>query len=108
MTIFTRCLPLEVAFRVWDNFLVLGHAFLFRTALAIVKTYSSQLEAEPFERCMELLLRPKNTIEEEKLFANIAKIDITTAKMDKLMMERMREQQINGSASANGILSVLQ
>jgi hypothetical protein len=118
MTIFTRCLPLEVAFRVWDNFLILGHAFLFRTALGIVKSYGEQLDHQPFERCMELLLRPKNTIEEGTLFANIAKIDITTSKMDKLISERMKEQMQqemneNGGSgslgnSPNGILNVLQ
>jgi hypothetical protein len=55
MTIFGKSLPLEVSSRVWDNFLLDGEVFLYRTGLAILKKNESTLLKASFEECIMML-----------------------------------------------------
>jgi hypothetical protein len=36
LSMFTKCLPFEVAARVWDNFLLEGEVFAFKTGIAFL------------------------------------------------------------------------
>jgi hypothetical protein len=62
ITIFSRSLPLDIASRIWDNFLYFGQIFLFKTALGIIKSYEHLLLSNDseFEQCLQTLIRPKD------------------------------------------------
>lgn len=55
LTIFCRCMPLDAAFRIWDNYFLHGPPFLFRTALAVLLLYKPNLLTADFEHILSLL-----------------------------------------------------
>jgi hypothetical protein len=79
--VFLKCLPLTIACRVWDNFLLEGTSFLFRTGIAILKLLSPILcrkEGCPYEEALQLLLAKdtyrcywEELVTEEALFRTI-------------------------------------
>ena len=85
LTVFSRSLPLDVAHRIWDNFLYLGPSFLFRTALGLLRLFQPDLLKNPFEDCLMLLNHPPEDINEEALFANIAHIKCSPDKFVALI-----------------------
>lgn len=86
ITIFSRSIPLDIASRIWDNFLFYGQVFIFRTALGIVKFYEEQFLSESFgfEECLTMLNRPKD-IDEDKLFESIESVSIKDKEFEDLM-----------------------
>ena len=87
LTIFTRALPLDVTHRVWDNFLCVGHVFLFRTALGLLRLQQPTFLQATFERSLALLNRPPRDIDGEQLFDCIGKIAVTADKLNKMLQE---------------------
>ncbi|ETV91947.1 hypothetical protein H310_13596, partial [Aphanomyces invadans] len=80
-TLFLQVLPLEVASRVFDNFLLDGVLFLFRTALAILTLLGPTLLEYDLDVALPLLQRHYQhqsrwfeALAEDKLFATIAAI----------------------------------
>ena len=59
----SRSLALDIAHRIWDNFLLVGPTFLFRTALGLVKYLGPRLMASEFEQAVALLNHPPKDIE---------------------------------------------
>jgi hypothetical protein len=61
ITIFSRSLSLDVASRIWDNFLYHGPVFIFRSALGLVRSYSESFLSDSFgfEEIVSTLNRPK-------------------------------------------------
>jgi hypothetical protein len=58
---YLQVLPLEIASRVWDCFLLDGTSFLLRTAIAIIELFAPELLSMDFEDVMPLLQHsPKN------------------------------------------------
>merc|ERR1711871_284150 len=67
-TVFVRILPLRVASRVWDCFLIDGTIVLFRVALALLMLLKPKLKhCKSFEGCYALLMQKG---EESKAFWN--------------------------------------
>jgi Rab-GTPase-TBC domain len=89
LTIFSRSMKLETAHRVWDNYLLNGPVFLFRTALGILRMHRSQFLHMPFEHAMTLLGKVLPTIDEEELFSNIASISINREEFEKLAAQHL-------------------
>ena len=87
LTIFTRALPLDVTTRVWDNFLCVGHVFLFRTALGLLRLQQPAFMQADFERSLALLNRPPRDIDGEQLFECIGRIAVTADKLNKMLHE---------------------
>ena len=87
LTIFSRSLPLDVTHRIWDNFLCLGHVFLFRTALGLLRMQQSTFLQCSFEECLALLNRPPRDFEADTLFADIAKVSVSEERVAKLLKE---------------------
>ena len=61
MTTFARSLPLEVTHRIWDNFLIQGYAFLYRTALGLLKMFENRYLSMEFEGKWNKKHRTKQT-----------------------------------------------
>lgn len=43
LTLYTRCLPLEIVYRLWDVYLVVGSTFFFQASLGILHLLSPLL-----------------------------------------------------------------
>ena len=83
-TVFLKYIPLSIASRIWDNFLLDGVTFLFRTSLAILTLFSNELLKRPMEDCMKILQKHnsfkdlwRGVVTEEDLFKAIEKITLT-------------------------------
>ncbi len=87
MTLFTRTLNLELAHRVWDNFLLVGSHFLFRTGLGIIHLLLADIRSLPFEKILQFLNRLPSTVDEEVLFAHIKAVPLTQTDMREALKE---------------------
>ena len=57
LTLYVKCLPLDVVARVWDSYLLLGEAFCIRTALGILKLFGktlSRMDSEEIARFLQV------------------------------------------------------
>ena len=94
LTVYSRSLKLDTAHRIWDNFLILGQVFLFRTAIGLLRIFESKLMVASFEECVELLNRlPEDQIHEKQLFNQIAKVPLTARRFEK-MVKRCEERAL--------------
>lgn len=83
-TLFLQILPLEIASRVWDCYLLDGTIYLFRVALGIISLLESKLlDCCCVEECLPILQKSvmyhdlwKASIQEEALFKAIDRIQI--------------------------------
>ncbi|KAE9006580.1 hypothetical protein PR003_g16815 [Phytophthora rubi] len=82
-TLFLQVLPLESAARVFDNFLLDGTVFLFRTAMAIHELLAPQLMAAEIDVALPLLQRNviyqdvwNVSVSEQSLFDSVATIAV--------------------------------
>ncbi|CAI5713012.1 unnamed protein product [Peronospora effusa] len=82
-TLFLQVLPLELAARVFDNFLLDGTVFLFRTAMAIHELLGPQLMASEMDVALPLLQRNvvyqdewNMRVSEQALFDTVATITV--------------------------------
>jgi len=85
MTIFLKSLPIDIASRVWDLYLLEGEIFLFKVALALLKMYSHPFETYPKEMCQNLLNQFPTDLDEEELFDTIAQFNLDPKKFKKLL-----------------------
>jgi hypothetical protein len=91
LTIFSRALPLDIAVRIMDNYLLNGSVFLFRAALGILSMYASELMLLPFDVILKRLNRPPPNMRQTTLFAHIARITVTEAQVDDLLKEEIQK-----------------
>lgn len=94
MTVFSRSLPMDISHRIWDNFLLYGRTFLFRTALGLLRSQENMLISSSFEDCLQFLNHPFE-ISDTVLFANIAKIHFTEGDLRR-MIEKQNVEQNTG------------
>ena len=87
LTIYSRSLPLDITHRIWDNFLVIGSSFLFRTGLGLLHMNQSALLRSNFEQCLDMLMHPPSTMECNVLFDSIAAISLSPNKLDTLIRQ---------------------
>ena len=96
-TVFSQHLPLAIASRIWDNFLVGGEvggtAFLFRAAIAIIMVLQSDLMAASFEDRMMILQRKSvgqeiwnEKVTSERLFQSIDKVRLSGSTKERVAM----------------------
>mmetsp|Transcript_17980 Transcript_17980/g.26949 ORF Transcript_17980/g.26949 Transcript_17980/m.26949 type:complete len:491 (+) Transcript_17980:102-1574(+) len=102
LTIYSRSLKLDIAHRIWDNFLFHGQVFLFRTALGMLRMYESKFLKMNFEDCLSILNRPPEKINEKILFDNIYKIQLTSKRFDKMVAKYMEEDRKNRKNKIRG------
>jgi TBC1 domain family member 14 len=63
MTIFSKSVPLDVAARIWDQFIRDGLPYLFKASIGLLKCHQEQLLASDFDECMTMLTRQLKTID---------------------------------------------
>ena len=90
-TVFLKYLPLKIASRVWDNFLLDGVTYLFRTAIAILSLLAPALVDSEMDVVMPLLQKHhkvekfwRTLVTEERLFKAIERIFLSTALKKRL------------------------
>ena len=72
MTLFSRCLPLDVTCRLWDIIARDGQVFLFKAALGILALYEEKLLAETdFVLIAQFLSKLPDNINSDLLFDKI-------------------------------------
>ncbi|TDH69429.1 hypothetical protein CCR75_008957 [Bremia lactucae] len=119
-TLFLQVLPLETAARVFDNFLLDGTVFLFRTAMAIHELLAPQLLEADMEGVLPLLQHNimfhdtwHQHVSEQALFATIATIAVPSeiyAALDRVVndvffYEKRSELDSEGSAHLMALAS---
>uniref|UniRef100_A0A7S2VVC8 Rab-GAP TBC domain-containing protein n=1 Tax=Norrisiella sphaerica TaxID=552664 RepID=A0A7S2VVC8_9EUKA len=92
LTIYSRSLPIDIAHRIWDNFLYHGQVFLFRTALGMLRLFEPNFLKLNFEDCLSILNRPPDDIDEAGLFENINRIQLTSKRFDRMVAKYMDEE----------------
>eukprot|EP01133_Synstelium_polycarpum_P007022 gene7022-8163_t len=74
-TLFSKALPLDIATRVWDLVFIEGEIFIYRTSLAILRYFITDLETATYEECIDLFTRlPQRKIHEDQFFEEISSI----------------------------------
>ena len=83
-TLFVKVLPLDMANRVWDGFILEGTSYLVLVAISIVKLFAKPLLRGTFEDCIKLLscspgehIYWTKTITEDALFGAVKQISLT-------------------------------
>jgi len=76
LTLFSKSLPIPIASRVWDCYLLQGEVFLFRCALGILLAHKKFLRTADFEECVCGLRRLAEDIDENLLFKCIKQISV--------------------------------
>ena len=94
MTIFCRALPLDIASRVFDCYLVEGEVLLLRTALAILTILQPQLERATLSSSVAMLKAvPSDSVTETLLFETIDQFEKRNAPLEKKFLAEMRAQE---------------
>jgi len=68
MTLFSKTLPIQLTSRIWDNFILEGESYLYRSALGILKFCMPQLLQADFDDIVYILHHLPKDIDEQKLF----------------------------------------
>jgi hypothetical protein len=90
ITLYTKCLPLDVACKLWDLYCRDGESFLFRVALGLLRMYKSKLlELEVLEDCGRFLSKFPEDISSDKLLKHTLSIELS----DKRFKQRLHAQQ---------------
>eukprot|EP01094_Clydonella_sp_ATCC50884_P001249 TRINITY_DN10931_c0_g1_i1.p1 TRINITY_DN10931_c0_g1~~TRINITY_DN10931_c0_g1_i1.p1 ORF type:complete len:456 (+),score=101.64 TRINITY_DN10931_c0_g1_i1:30-1370(+) len=76
LTLFTKSLPLDVASRVWDNFLMEDETFLLRVCLGLLRTYRHRIRSSTYDEVLTLLTHIPEDLSETELFENIGAISL--------------------------------
>lgn len=50
LTLFSKALPLDVAARIWDGYMLLGELFIMQTSLGILRMFATKLSSWPMEQ----------------------------------------------------------
>mmetsp|Transcript_43338 Transcript_43338/g.112718 ORF Transcript_43338/g.112718 Transcript_43338/m.112718 type:complete len:233 (+) Transcript_43338:1350-2048(+) len=74
-TLFSRKLPIDIASRVWDSYLLEGEVVMYRMAISIIKMMEKSLQEGCFEDCiMRVNALPEEVLDEDILFKTLEKV----------------------------------
>lgn len=85
LTLFTRSLPLNLAFRLWDCFVLLGTPFFFQASMGILLLFQERLLAMELEDMMRFLHHLPKTTTAVELFASIDAISLSCRDIDNIL-----------------------
>mmetsp|Transcript_23365 Transcript_23365/g.53909 ORF Transcript_23365/g.53909 Transcript_23365/m.53909 type:complete len:115 (+) Transcript_23365:1122-1466(+) len=104
LTLYVKCLPLDVVARVWDSYLLLGEAFCIRTALGILKLFGKTLSRMDSEEIARFLQHLPQDLNQQELFSQIEEIRITPEECSQVVS---RLSNSDGATRRRGFLSFL-
>ncbi|ETL82221.1 hypothetical protein L917_17590 [Phytophthora nicotianae] len=85
LTLFTRSLPLDLALRIWDVYVLLGTPFFFQASMGLLALFQDSLLAMEAEEIMRLLHNfPKNT-SSRQLFKAISSVSLSCEEITELL-----------------------
>ncbi|EEY67619.1 uncharacterized protein PITG_18461 [Phytophthora infestans T30-4] len=85
LTLFTRSLPLDLALRIWDVYVLLGTPFFFQASMGLLSLFQDSLLAMEAENIMRLLHNfPKNT-SSRQLFKAISSVSLSCEEVTELL-----------------------
>ena len=99
LTLFTRVLPLDVAARVWDAFLVLDEVFLMQTALGLLKSLHDQLIAGDIGDCLQLTKQIPADTDPELLFQGLCSVEVSKRQYYELVAMETPAKSSGAAAS---------
>ena len=76
LSVFCRILPLDVAVRVWDNFLREGEVYFIKCALGLLKLFAPNLATKSDLGAVIKLLRDGEKVTVEELFESVEQIKV--------------------------------
>jgi Rab-GTPase-TBC domain len=86
MTLFSRSLPLELAARVWDMFLLDGESAVLKVALGVIRFLEEDLSVGLQEDCLTILTHLERVdMPEDELFSAISQIDFSPDALQSLL-----------------------
>lgn len=87
MSLYCRVLPLDDALRIWDAFFLLGDAFLFKAALAILRVLQDSLLRGNFEDCAYTLSHLPETVTATSIFAEVRQVRFSRKRFAEIFKE---------------------
>ncbi|EGC37416.1 hypothetical protein DICPUDRAFT_86979 [Dictyostelium purpureum] len=76
MTLFTKQLPLNIVFRIWDCYIMEGESFIYSTSIGILKLCKKFILLSNFEESLNIIKSTPHDLKEDDLFDSIKSIKI--------------------------------
>eukprot|EP00003_Mantamonas_plastica_P022973 TRINITY_DN4013_c0_g1_i3.p1 TRINITY_DN4013_c0_g1~~TRINITY_DN4013_c0_g1_i3.p1 ORF type:complete len:321 (-),score=105.76 TRINITY_DN4013_c0_g1_i3:98-1060(-) len=92
LTIFSKALSLDVASRIWDNYVYHGEWFLIRCAVALLSVLQGEMLGAVFDDCMFLLTHIPEDLNGDELFQHVEYIQLTEKDYKKMLEERLKRK----------------
>lgn len=110
LALFAKALPLEVAARLWDCYLLEGEVFIIRAALGILRFYATNLAKMSLEGIMSLLVHVPDDINADELINAIAQIKLSNKRYmrvrERIYSEANRIRiEAPGTSSSSALMS---
>ncbi|CAI5716550.1 unnamed protein product [Hyaloperonospora brassicae] len=85
LTLFTRSLPLDLALRIWDVYVLLGSPFFFQASMGLLSLFQDSLLAMEAQDMMRLLHNFPKTTSSQELFEAISSVSLSCQEITKLL-----------------------
>eukprot|EP00301_Raphidiophrys_heterophryoidea_P004036 c11789_g2_i1.p1 GENE.c11789_g2_i1~~c11789_g2_i1.p1 ORF type:complete len:184 (+),score=42.36 c11789_g2_i1:35-553(+) len=89
MTLYSRVLPVDLAARVWDLYMLYRDPILFRTAFAILKLLWPKIQVAPFDQVLLMLKHVADHVDGPSLLRVIATVNVNAKRVDSLLQACM-------------------
>jgi hypothetical protein len=74
LSLFTKALPIEIAAKIWDVYILEGEVYVLSVGLGILKMYAAKLATYSVEKISKFLLHLPDSIKTDELFTHIAQV----------------------------------
>ncbi|CAH0486540.1 unnamed protein product [Peronospora farinosa] len=85
LTLFTRCLSLDLALRIWDVYVLLGSPFFFQASMGLLSLFQDSLLTMEPEDIMRLLHTFPKNISSQQLFEAISSVHLSCQEITELL-----------------------
>ncbi|TDH65514.1 hypothetical protein CCR75_007627 [Bremia lactucae] len=85
LTLFTRSLPLDLALRIWDVYVLLGTPFFFQASMGLLSLFQDSLLLMEAENIIRLLHNFPKTTSTQKVFEAIASVKLSCDEINELL-----------------------
>ncbi|KAE9046041.1 hypothetical protein PR001_g4716 [Phytophthora rubi] len=85
LTLFTRSLPLDLALRIWDVYVLLGTPFFFQASMGLLSLFQDSLLSMEAEDIMRLLHNFPKSTSSRQLFEAISSVSLSCQEITELL-----------------------
>ncbi|KAL4140160.1 hypothetical protein PRNP1_015231 [Phytophthora ramorum] len=86
LTLFTRSLPLDLALRLWDVYVLLGTPFFFQASMGLLSLFQDSLLAMEPEDIMRLLHNFPKSTSSQQLFDAISSVSLSCNEITEMLV----------------------